>query len=554
MNLRPISIILALFFVLPLLGWTQGIGPGDGRLSILRDIHLTEFKTGDPSYLIRSFSLQRADRYHSQLYAHGVRDHWRYGRYMRIQILPVEWRTLYNSHFPYGQNNGALFESRGLSTMFRGGFFLQAGPLSVQLYPELHANQNRNFDTFPVEYPDAIWQIYAREFLNRIDNPARFTEGAYTKWVPGHSSVRLNYRAVSAGVSTEYLWWGPGVRNALLLTNNAEGFPHFTVNTRRPANIRFGHLEFQYILGQLKSSDFEIAEVRLRSNGRPFTTTKRDDWRLFTGLSLVWHPPGMSGFAVGAGRTFIGYGGGLTRTADYFPLFQPFQKDRFQTEDNPRGNDVLDQRLSLFFRYVLPKSGLEVYGEFGREDHAADIRDIVLELSHSRAYVLGVRKKSKLGGLQHLVIEGEITRLHTTNTSFVRPTPTWYVHHIIRHGTTHRGQLLGAAIGPGSNSNYFAARYTNANMYSVVSIDVVHHNMDLFKELQGQSGVKRNYSYTPGVELGHQWKQIDARFQYHLTFERNRYYFPVPATETISEVRYFNPNNHHVELGIRFSL
>jgi hypothetical protein len=305
------------------------------------------------------------------------------------------------------------------------------------------------------------------------------------------------------------------------------------------------------VLGKLESSGFEIPEIRLRSNGRPFTSTKRDDWRMFTGLILVWHPPKMPGFSVGAGRTFIGYGSGLTTTADYFPLFQPFQKDRFRTDDNPRGNDALDQRLALFFRYVLPSAGLEVYGEFGREDHAANIRDIVLEPNHSSAYIWGVRKKSEITPTKTLIYEAELAHFESSNTSLVRETPSWYVHHIIRHGTTHRGQLMGAGIGTGSNSRFFSLTYHTPSFRFGTELEHIMHNMDMFRTLGNISGVKRNFSYVPGITFGYTGRSFMINMTYRTIFERNRHYFPTDLSA--STPAYWNPINYNLDAGIRYS-
>jgi len=62
-----------------------------------------------------------------------------------------------------------------------------------------------------------------------------FGEGAYSKLLPGQSSIRLNYGAFSLGASTENIWWGPGQYNSLLFSNNAIGFQHLTLNTQKPA-------------------------------------------------------------------------------------------------------------------------------------------------------------------------------------------------------------------------------------------------------------------------------------------------------------------------------
>jgi hypothetical protein len=58
----------------------------------------------------------------------------------------------------------------------------------------------------------------------------------------------------------------------------------------------------------------------------------------------------------------------------------------------------------------------------------------------------------------------EITELmHTidyqTEVSLGRSTAGFYTHHIVQHGHTQKGQLLGAAIGPGADSQYLGVTW-----------------------------------------------------------------------------------------------
>ncbi|WP_163277304.1 capsule assembly Wzi family protein, partial [Enterobacter hormaechei] len=67
----------------------------------------------------------------------------------------------------------------------------------------------------------------------------------------GQSSFRLNYKVLSVGISSENLWWGPGIYNSLLMSNNAPGFWHLTFNSRKPLKTPIGDFEWQLIGGKL---------------------------------------------------------------------------------------------------------------------------------------------------------------------------------------------------------------------------------------------------------------------------------------------------------------
>ena len=57
-----------------------------------------------------------------------------------------------------------------------------------------------------------------------------------------------------------------------------------------------------------------------------------------------------------------------------------------------------NQLASLFARWVLPGAGFEIYGEFGREDHSANLRDFLSEPDHGgSSRMLGLRKMWRNG-------------------------------------------------------------------------------------------------------------------------------------------------------------
>src|SRR5690606_22347969 len=104
------------------------------------------------------------------------------------------------------------------------------------------------FDTFNEDHYDVIAARYY-DFYNNIDLPARFGKTAYTRAYLGQSSIRLNVKSLSLGLSSENLWWGPGRKNSLLMSNTAPGFMHLTLNTLKPISSPIGSFEGQLIAG-----------------------------------------------------------------------------------------------------------------------------------------------------------------------------------------------------------------------------------------------------------------------------------------------------------------
>src|SRR5690606_2889716 len=145
---------------------------------------------------------------------------------------------------------------------------------------------NKDFEGFPIVHDGSTWREYY-EWLNFMDIPERFGERSYNTLLPGQSSIRYNLESISFGISTENIWWGPGRRNSLIMSNNAAGFLHATINTRKPIPTSIGSFEGQLIAGRLENSGFKPPHADYIYRNFPLYVPKRDkDWRYLAGLVL----------------------------------------------------------------------------------------------------------------------------------------------------------------------------------------------------------------------------------------------------------------------------
>ena len=89
---------------------------------------------------------------------------------------------------------------------------------------------------------------------NIIDLPQRFGNSSFHIVDPGQSFVRADYRGAAIGISTEDIFWGPGIRQALLFDANAAGFPHLFVGTSHAIATPVGRFYAQLLYGRLQES------------------------------------------------------------------------------------------------------------------------------------------------------------------------------------------------------------------------------------------------------------------------------------------------------------
>jgi hypothetical protein len=396
---------------------------------------------------------------------------------LSVSLLPLNMQTQINSHHPYGWNDGAMIPAKGFQTLLSAGVYLEYGMLSIQFKPELDLAANGKFDTFN---PDTYGIIVARyyDFYNNIDLPARFGNNEIGKAYWGQSSIRLNYKDVSFGLSTENLWWGPGMRNSLLMSNSAPGFKHLTLNTRRPVRTAIGSFEGQIIAGKLENSGYGILQPEWVYFGSSLYVPKPDNWRYLSGIAVTWQPKWVPGLFLGLTSSSQLYQNDLSRFGDYWPFFSSSNKNGVDAVLDKRR----DNRSSLFMRWLWPEEQAEVYFEYGKNNRTGDIRNQLLDAARNRAYIFGLRKIIPFirSRNENLMISIEATQLQETNPTDIRNAESWYVNKYVRQGYTNRGEVLGAGIGPGGNLQTVDVSWVKGLKRLGIQFERYVHNNDFY--------------------------------------------------------------------------
>ncbi|MFT3912897.1 MAG: capsule assembly Wzi family protein [Anaeromyxobacteraceae bacterium] len=344
---------------------------------------------------------------------------------VELGVVPLRLASHENSKYPASGNDGLVWQGRGLSGMVSGGLRLRWGAVSAAILPELAASQNRDF-YLPGNglTGDLRWQN--RYYGDLIDFPLRPGDRAFAEWSPGQSYLRVDAWNVGAGVSTENLWLGPGIRNTLLMTNAGPGFPHAFLGTSRPADVGIGKAEALLFWGRLERTRY-AADRRAG---------------FVTGLVLDYTPRWIPGLTVGAMRVFVQRWGDFT-LHKLLPVSQGVTQ---QLEPD-------NQLASLFFRWAFPEAGLRIHAEWGRDDAEWSLGNYVNEPDHTQAYVLGL-EKLWVAGPGWVRLQAELTHLQEQRPlENPRGVPVWYTHPN-GAGYTHDGQMLGASIGPGGDAQF----------------------------------------------------------------------------------------------------
>ena len=80
----------------------------------------------------------------------------------------------------------------------------------------------------------------------------------------------------------------------------------------------------------------------------------------------------------------------------------------------------------------------------------------------------------------NLLFNWEWTQLEQTAGRLVRNAGSWYRHYNVYHGYTNYGEVIGASIGPGSNSHYISiSKIDDFNKYGI-AFEVIDQDNDFF--------------------------------------------------------------------------
>jgi hypothetical protein len=389
-------------------------------------------------------------------------------------------RSTFNSDIPFSPNQADVWSGRGWSTGVLAGASFRRGPMALTIAPEWTYAQNHDFGIVESPHDDRSefappWQ---RDTLS-LDLPLRFGDQPINQVTPGQTSLTLTMAGVSLGASTESRWWGPGLRNAIVLSNNAPGFVHVFLRSDRPLATRFGALEGIWLSGTLRESGY-------------FSTVRDERLRALSAAAVTLRMAAEPGLTFGVARSVYSE---VDEATDALGRSGAVFLDWSGADELDRSNrrDPSEQITSLFARWIFPDDHAEIYAEWARHRLPLSIRDFLAQPNHTQGYTLGFQWARTLRQERRLRIQSEFTYLEQSATFRLRPTGSYYTSLEVPQGYTHRGRVVGASIGPGASSQWLAADLLDPGSSSVgVFVGRIRWNNDAYYTRT-----------TPWPELGH---------------------------------------------------
>jgi len=359
-------------------------------------------------------------------------------------VLP-DVRVTWNSAIPFSVNDGPLWAGRGWNMSVTAGVGGEgripvAGRPTVRvvLAPTLTYSQNLPVQILPnYEYGRSLYSNPLHRRGASLDYPMRFGDLYLLRVDPGRSDITLSWRRVAAGVTTANEWWGPGMRNALVMSSNAPGIPRLFVRTSHPLSTRLGLVDAELFGGTLTQSMF-------------FGVTSNEN-RTISGIRAELRPAFDTMLTLGLERVVYAEIGPyaspglmtLSRSLDALIRWEQLRGPGLQKSDQISG---------LFARWGIPRSAFEVYGEWARMALPGSVPDLLFTPYYSGAWTFGFQWAPIVRARSRLRLQTELTDLEQSAVHASRPAQDFYSGAGVEHGYTQRGQIIGAWIGPGASS------------------------------------------------------------------------------------------------------
>ncbi len=352
---------------------------------------------------------------------------WRWGP-VQAAPLPLSAEASENSGLPYGPlGDAAAWGARGLNLQVAAGLRLRAGLVQARVAPLLWYAQNQALRLMPTAVATPPNPYVDPMRPRGIDLPQRWGDAAVTRLEPGESAIWAEWRGLRAAFTSEQRMIGPGLDHALILQGGAGGFPRLELGSQL-AGVETPLGRVGGVLGSGRLSQ------------TPWAPQRREGARHGSFIDVWWSPLRGDRLRLGATRFYHRDWQGW-RAKD---LLVPFGSLFFDEQVNA-GGAADNQLAALYARLRLPEAGLEVFGEFGKNDRSNDTRDLLVQADHNAAWLLGFTRTWRQHEAQWLLagtaVGGRIAELDT-----LRPQATFYEHSPITQGHTQRGQLLGTPL------------------------------------------------------------------------------------------------------------
>ena len=291
--------------------------------------------------------------------------------------------------------------------------------------------------------------------------------------------IQFHFKSLSIGYGNWDRWWGPGIHNSLVLTNNAQGINHFFIEGS--GNVPISNNKIFYELKYIVSDKIK------NQNNKYFYIS--------SSLLKIRY----KNFELGAGKQILS-GGNIDLDWGL--------RDASTVLLTNKKINYWDQIHDIYLLYHSPSSGLKAFIEIGFPNRFFSGREINDYRDHSMGSNLGLRKYGAFN-IEELMFGVEYTRLVQGIYYNVLPTSNWYDNHKYDY-SSFNGRRWAAHSGADSDDFLLYAGYLKGDFSFISGINYERHGVTYHFPPE----VKLEYKFAASVKYGNTFVYINYENEY----------------------------------------
>ena len=145
--------------------------------------------------------------------------------------------------------------------------------------------------------------------------------------------------------------------------------------------------------------------------------------------------------------------------------------------------------------------------------------------------------------------------MEQTASRLLRNAGSWYEHGYVYDGYTNNGEVLGAGIGPGSNSHYFALNKIKEKEKIGLAFEIIDQDNDFYHEAFDSANDQRRYWKDFNLHINFSKKYKQFWISSNLIYSRSlNYNWDLDDTSTTYYLPGNDVNNFHLTLKLAYSI
>lgn len=340
----------------------------------------------------------------------------------------------YNTNLPNLENINGISINKGFGAISSILFRYQNRIFKLSAEPQIIRNNN-----YPLNVPKktGLFSVLNDVPINNLN--------IYPISNLKNLGIQINTMWFSGGYGNWNKWWGPGIHNSLVLTNNAEGFYHYFINTNG----------YKKITSKIKYSfEYMITEGIKNTNQLKYFLSA---WFLNIKYNDVEY--GLSRHVISGGNKDLDW------------ILSDASKVLLTNKNLKYWDEVYD----FYIAYKPKNSGLYAFIELGVPNRYFNGYDRFIYMDHAMGSNIGLRKLGIFGN-QYIIVGFEYERLLQGAYYNTIPTPNWYDN--IRYNySSYNGRRWGSHAGSDSDDFLIYLGYNNKKISFLYGLNYERHGI-----------------------------------------------------------------------------